>query len=513
MSLYNDVKKNAYYDSVTLMLFSSKITSVKGVKNASVMMGTEHNKELMIKSKILTEQTALNAGANDLVIGILAEDDESLKNAIQILNDSFENKSKASDSSKKQTYKTLESAAFDLKDANIAVISLPGRYAASEAMKALKNKMHVLLFSDNVSLEKEIELKTYAEKNNLLMMGPDCGTAIINGAALGFANVVRKGDIGIVAAAGTGLQEVSVLIDQLCGGISQAIGTGGRDVKEQVGGKTMLMALSALNEDPNTKVIGIVSKPPSKSVMEQVLKLIKTFKKPVVSCFLGGDSSEFKNTDIVFTNNLTDASIKLVCASLNNNVVLNEIDNLSEIVLKEKSLYNENQKYIRGIYSGGSLCFESMLILKEKVGLVYSNLTNDETALPDVEVSKQNSFVDMGDDYFTDGMPHPMIDPRLRVQRIKKEAQDGSVAVILLDCVLGYCSHQDPAGAIAQAVCEAKAENSDRHITYIASVCGTESDFQIKSKQEQKLKDAGIIVTNSNAQAAMLAADILNSLN
>src|SRR5690606_14776291 len=125
----------------------------------------------------------------------------------------------------------------------------PGVYAAFEAFRALENNLNVMMFSDNVTVEDEIKLKDLAVKKDLLMMGPDCGTAIINGVGLCFANKIKRGPIGLVAASGTGLQEVTVLIDQFGGGISQAIGVGGRDLSKDVMGRMTLHAINALNAD------------------------------------------------------------------------------------------------------------------------------------------------------------------------------------------------------------------------------------------------------------------------
>ena len=512
MVLYNDIKKNTYYDSVTLMLFSGNLSAAPGVKDASVMMGTDHNKSIMAKAGILSEEVAAKAGPNDLIVGILAETEEASEGAVNLLEELFENKAKAAVTDTQIKTKTLPSAIRQLGSPNFAVISLPGKYAANEAMKVMRNNMHVLLFSDNVSIAEENRLKDYAVEHGLLMMGPDCGTAIINGVALGFANIVRRGDIGLVAAAGTGLQEASVLIDRMGGGISQALGTGGRDVKSEIGGKMMLMALQALENDPGTRVVGIISKPPAADVMQKVVEFTQSMTKPVVACFLGADGAQPQIGAIQFAQTLEDAAAQLVQISLGLEQSPLRAADFTSVIQQEIAQYEPTQKYIRGLYSGGSLCNESIQLLEQAVGRVYSNIAHDAYAMENVEESAGNTFVDMGDDYFTDGMPHPMIDPRLRMDRIKKEAQDESVAVVLLDCVLGYGSHADPAGALASAIEEAKTLSGGRHITYIASVCGTDGDFQNRAVQEETLRKAGVIVANSNAQAAKLAAELMKTL-
>lgn len=518
MVSYNEVRPNAYYDSVTLMLFSSNLSNMDGVKEAAVMMGTEHNKSLMINSGVLSPEDAARVSANDLVIGIIADGQETVDAALAVLAEQFENKELSAAGEEQLRAKTMDSAVKKLGEPNFAIVSLPGKYAGVEAMKAMENGMHVLLFSDNVSLEKEIELKDYALEHDLLMMGPDCGTAIINGVALGFANVVRQGSIGVVAAAGTGLQEVTVVIDRLGGGISQALGTGGRDVKEAVGGKMMLQALEALKNDPGTRVIGIISKPPAESVLREIIESLKDTDKPVVACFMGADKSCFDGTGIIPAGNLEEAAAYMVDLEKGKEIGADETGksgkDMDELVSKTVAALKPGQKYIRGLYSGGTLCYEAMILLKDAVGEVNSNIALDEEyMLKNVEESVGNTLLDMGDDYFTDGMPHPMIDVRLRVERIKKEALDPETAVMLFDCVLGYGCHEDPAGALANAVTEARILAGDRNIVFVASVCGTDNDIQKRSEQEDKLRSAGVIVMPSNAQASRAAARILSAIS
>lgn len=500
MLIHSVVKQNAYFDSVTLMLFSSKLNGIDGVEEAAVMMGTDHNKDLMSNSGLLEPEMVKSITGNDLIIGIRAENQQALDLALHVLNEQFENKSSGRKDASEKVYKTIDAVKQDKEESNFAVISVPGRFAYAEAKKALKNNVHVLLFSDNVSVEEEIELKDYAIEHDLLMMGPDCGTAIINGAALGFANVVSKGDIGLVAASGTGLQEVTVIIDRLGKGISQAIGTGGRDLKEAVGGRMMLHALDALAEDENTRIIGLISKPPSVSVMKKMIEKANTISKPVVACFLGADASVVEGSKILFAKNLEDIAYQLA--------------NYGETHTQTPQVVSADDvsfsgKYLRGLFTGGTLAYEAMLILQEKLGTIYSNIAvNKELILEDVLVSKEHSIVDMGDDYFTDGMPHPMIDPRLRSARIVQEAEDADTAVILLDCVLGYGSHQDPASTIAEAVSEAR-RRANHNITFVASICGTDKDPQVFAKQKSTLQQAGVIVCKTNAQAANLCASLL----
>ena len=507
--IHNVIKENAYFDSVTLMLFSSKLNDIEGVEEAAIMMGTDHNIDLMIGSKVLKKDVAEKISSNDLIIGIRAENQEVVDEALKVLEEQFDNKD-SGDDDKDVDVKTVEGAMKEKPGLNFAIVSTPGRFAKKEVRKCLNNGLNVLLFSDNVALEDEIALKNLALEKDLLMMGPDAGTAIVNGVALGFANVVNRGNIGLVAASGTGLQEVSVLIDIFGGGVSQALGTGGRDVKESVGGKMMLRSLDALNADSSTKVIGIVSKPPSKSVMDEILKKVKTFDKPVVACFLGNKAPLNDMANVYEASSLENAAKYLVQLSENNKPESLDLLSKKDVITPLSS--KNTGSFIRGLYTGGTLAYESMLFLQSTFDNVYANIAMDlKHSLDDPEISKEHTIVDMGEDYFTDGMAHPMIDPRLRSERIKKETADKDTAVILLDCVLGYGSHDDPAQEIVNAIKEAKKSLGERDIAYVASVAGTQSDIQVRSKQIEKLESAGVVVLPTNAQAVQYAQLLLES--
>jgi FdrA protein len=323
-------------------------------------------------------------------------------------------------------------------------------------MRALENGLHVMLFSDNVSLEKEIALKKFAQKRGLLVMGPDCGTAIINGVPLAFANVVNRGNIGIVAAAGTGLQEVSCIISNAGAGISQAIGTGGRDVKQEVGGIMFLEGLKALAKHEPTRVILLVSKPPHKDVLRRIEKLAKTIRKPIVTSFVGASTHE----DCPST--LEEAA--LIAVALSQGQPRDEVSTrlvardkeILRIAKREAGKRKKNQKYVRGLFSGGTFCAEAQVLFKSLLTGVFSNAPVGNTKqLRDSLVSQKHSVIDLGEDEFTVGRPHPMIDYSLRNRRILVEADDPETAVILLDVVLGYGSHPDPAAELSSVVRQA----------------------------------------------------------
>ena len=511
------IRKNAYYDSVTLMAISKKIEEIDGVANAVVSMGTEMNKELLQNAGMMTAEIE-KASPSDLIIAFRLADESINDKVLSEVEAALKKKTNSGKGESEVAPASIASAVKLLPDANMAVISLPGQYAAKEAMRALRKGLHVMLFSDNVTIDQEVELKSYAHEQGLLMMGPDCGTAIINNKGFCFANEVRNGNIGVVGASGTGTQEVTVLIDRLGGGVSQVIGTGGRDLTEAVGGIMMCDALAALNEDENTQVILLLSKPPVKSVADKVLAEAEKCTKPVVVCFINSGLETAPGSEIYFEGTLEEASRRAVglAGKLQNNLENENNSEVSGLINEFQVKRNVNQKYIRGLFCGGTLCDEAMYIFRDSVkdnaANVYCNVAkNPEERMADPYISVEHSFVDLGDDNFTVGKPHPMIDPSLRNPRIIQEAQDPNVAVILMDVVLGYGSHRDPAGVALEAIKEAKAiaEKDGRSLCFVAYVCGTDKDIQDFAAQEAKLAAEGVILARSNARTARLAAAII----
>jgi succinyl-CoA synthetase alpha subunit len=508
--------RNLYRDSVSLMQFSEKLRALAGITQASAVMATENNINLLLESSLL--QSAITASPNDVLIVVEGQDEASIQAALDQAETLL--KQKPADSQegagRSTPPRSIEMGVEKMPGANFALISTPGEYAAAEALKALRLGLHVMLFSDNVSLEAEIMLKQYARQNDFLVMGPDCGTAIINGIPLGFANVVRRGDIGIVAAAGTGLQQVSSLIDRRGGGVSQAIGTGSHDLNARVGGISMLQGMAALAADPATKVIVLISKPPSLEVAQRVLEQAAQSGKPVVVDFIGAPPEGLARPDIYMARTLDEAAAQAVDLS-NGRQVQPLPEGLSPDLAAQAeraaASLTPGQKFIRGLFSGGTFCYETLLLLDEKVGPVYSNTPlRLEYRLADVWTSQGHTAIDLGDDLFTQGRPHPMIDFRLRNERIAKEAHDQEVGVILLDVVLGYGSNMDPAGELLPAIHSAQeaAARTGRKVVFVAFVCGTDSDPQHLAAQEQSLREAGVLLAESNAQAARLAAAVVN---
>lgn len=515
MVVRNWVRRNEYRDSVMLMKASEDLRAVSGVMHAALMMGTQANKSVLEGLGLLDEQ-GRTARANDLLVAVQALDEDALGRAVDHVEAFLGGDRQGTTST---SFHLLDSAVQAVPDANLVLISVPGQFAAREARKALQHGLHVFLFSDDVPLQEEVSLKTTASQKGLLLMGPECGTAIINGVGLGFANAVRRGPIGIVAASGTGLQEVSVLIHRQGQGVSQAIGVGGRDLSDAVGGISTLQALEALDADVDTRVIVLLSKPPSKATMDRVLKRAASCSKPVVVCFLGQDV--LGPSDGVRLAKTLEEAAGMAVSLANGQTYEPRLfgisrEDVDELVAEELCGFAPQQKYIRGLFSGGTLCYESMLVLKDSVGDVYSNAPLDDGfALQDVETSRAHTLVDMGEKHFTQGRPHPMIDPTLRKLRILREARDPEVAVLLLDIVLGYGSHPDPAGALASSISEAKDQVSDwgGHLSVVASICGTAEDAQNLALQEDVLRQAGVLVMPSNAQASRLAGAIARCIS
>lgn len=505
------VKPNTYFDSVTLMKVSGEVSKFPGVSEVMVGMGTELNKD-SLKNVGLFSVECEGAGPNDLMIGIKLESEESFQGALNKIEELLTKRGKGTTGSSEKIYERIDQVSTLEQGYNLAVISVPGAYAAREAKIALNNDMHVFLFSDNVTVEEEIELKELAVSKGLLMMGPDCGTAIINGIPLGFANRVRRGNIGIVGASGTGLQQVTTLIHALGGGISQAVGTGGRDLSARVGGKTMLNALEALREDDSTEVVVIISKPPAKEVADRVFHTAKNMGKPVVVCLLGAKENISLGENITLCSNLEETSVKAVSMALGKEVSADFTEEVEEAVEVFQSVRRPEQKYVRAIYGGGTLCDEAMTVFRRSGLSMFSNIPlSEEEELKDIEISEDNTFLDMGEDYFTRGKPHPMIEPSLRNKRIIQEALDPNTAVMLIDVVLGHGSHEDPAGVAAEAAATAniKLEVLGRKVLWIAALVGTDEDPQGYENQVNKLKAAGFIVLDSNVRAAKLAASLV----
>jgi succinyl-CoA synthetase alpha subunit len=516
------IEKESYYDSALLMLTSQEVRKTSGVDDATVAMGTAMNLDLL-RSLGFAAAVLAEATPNDLVIAVDCESAESAKAARAAAKQALSRKAKTATGDATHVAPTSLAAALRAQaDANLAVISLPGAYAAREARKALESGLHVMLFSDNVSLEDEIALKALGRRKGLLVMGPDCGTAIVNGMPLCFANVVKRGPVGVIGASGTGIQEVACLIDRAGSGVSQAIGAGGRDLKnERVGGATTLMGIEALAGDDETKVIVIISKPPAKAAAEQVVAALERAGKPAVAFFVGATPEAGRAGSLVrFAGNLEETAAMAVALAKGKRYApraftLSDAE-IETIVRRETRGLKPSQRYLRGYFTGGTLADEAWIAAHRATGAVHSNNQTDPAfTLADPHVSVGHTVVDLGDDAFTVGRPHPMIDPSARVERMMAERVDGKIAVVLVDLVIGYGSHEDPAGALAPAVeaMRAAARRRGGYLPVIASITGTDKDPQNFASQKAKLEAAGCVVMPSNHQACALATKILERID
>jgi FdrA protein len=439
------VRRGAYYDSVTLMLVS-RAAAGEG-EDIAVGMATPLNLELLAGQGFTVED---GLGPNDLVIAVRAADDEAIEAAVAAVDRELSAKGAPSAAAERPAARSLAAAARRDDELSVAFLSIPGDHVAHEAAAALEAGLHVFCFSDGVRLDVEVALKRRALARGLLFMGADCGTAIIDGVALGFANAVERGPVGIVGASGTGTQEVCCLLDAAGIGVSHAIGVGGRDLSREVGGLMLRRGLELLAGDEETRAIVAVSKPPDPEVAAAIEEAADAVGKPVV---LG------------FELTLEEAAARA-----------------AELVGSSPGVFDEPLRRppvageVRGLYSGGTLCGEARRIIGA------------------------GRFVDFGADEYTEGRAHPMIDPSLRLEHLAAAAREPGVSVLLLDVVLGYGAHPDPAAELAAAI-----EGVEQHV--IVALCGAAGDPQGLDDQRAKLEAAGAVVTRSNAHAARLAKE------
>ena len=499
-----EIRRGAYYDSVVLMQLQRALARLDGVEDAGAVMGVAANKELLAQNHLLTPE-AEAAGPDDLILVVRAVDDRTAEAALAQV-DSLLVRKRGTDQELAYRPKTLAAAAQMAPDAQWVIVSTPGRYAAGVAREALSLGRHVLLYSDNVSIEDEVSLKQEAARRGLLVMGPDCGTAIVNGVGLGFANAVRRGSIGLVGASGTGLQLVSSRIHQLGAGITHALGTGGRDLGEAVGAVTAQQSLDLLIRDPECAVVVLISKPPAPEVANRLLAQAHTSRKPVVVNFIGYQAPAVQRDNLYFVPTL-DAAAEMAVK------LAGEANGAEHAPLASE--FAPGQRYLRGLYSGGTLAYEAQLLLRDTLPTIWSNAPLDKKYLLERSTQSQgHAIVDLGEDEFTVGRLHPMMDNDLRVRRLLQEANDPETAVVLLDVVLGYGAHEDPAAELAPAILQAigAAQAAGRHLEVIVAVIGTEEDPQNLERQLALLHEAGAQVTTHHADAVRRAGELVSKL-
>ena len=489
-AIRSETRAGAYYDSAVLMQLQRGLLDLAGVLDSGAVMGTPANLELLDQNGLLADDSR-KAGVNDLVIVVKAENESAAIDALRQVDALLARRRSAV--SEEFRPRSLETAVQQLPEAGWVLVSVPGRFAAGVAREALHLNRHVFLYSDNVPVEDEVELKKTAQAKGLLVMGPDCGTAIINGVGLGFANRVRRGPIGLVGASGTGLQAVTTRIHELGGGISHAIGTGGRDLKAEVGAITAHQALDVLARDPETRVVVLVSKPPAPDVATRMLAAAQATGKPVVVDFIGYPPPARKLGNLHFAVSLSEAAA----------LAVEQLSVNSERLSAQSSLLTASpftDHYLRGLFSGGTLAYEAMLGLQAMLSPIYANtpITNNQL-LPDPLKSQAHTIVDLGDEVFMVGRLHPMIDYDLRLRRLRQEAADPEVGLILVDVVLGEGAHPDPASELAPAIKEIRDKRLE--IDVVAVVVGTGDDPQNLDSQIERLKAAGAIVYRTMTEA------------
>lgn len=516
MALAVRVLSGAYHDSVKLMRISAAASGRPGVRQAAALMGTPMNLEQLASSGLLAEE-AEGAGPNDLVLVVEASAPETAQEELTIMEAALTapRAGGGAGALANLSAPTLDAALGEDPLINLALFSIPGPSVRREAERALGKGLHCLIFSDNVSVEDEVALKRMGRERGLLVMGPDCGTAHIGGTGLGFCNVMRPGGIGIAGAAGTGIQEAMAAIDAAGGGISCALGTGGRDVTDAVGGLAMIQAIETLSEDAATEVLLVLGKPPEPAAMGKVLEAAAKCRKAAVIHFVGGRSKDIRpHPSLHAADSLAEAGrIAVSLSGGRADAAAPELDSdARERIAGWGRTRATGRRFLRGVYTGGTLCAEAQAIIGKSIQGISSNAPLDKTSgqMPDPRKSESHAVVDMGDDLFTRGKPHPIIDPAPRSARIVQEAGDPETAVVLFDVVLSLGAHEDPAGEAAKAI--VAAQESNPGVLFIASVTGTEGDPQGLNAQRAKLKEAGVLVADTHAEACLAAAAALEGL-
>ncbi len=510
MSVFVEIEKGKYIDSLETLYASSVLMDQEGITAGFVGVGTAPFKDTVISSG-LNSPDLDSATGNDLVIIADCSNKAAFDTAVAAVLASFEVEASVQ---AEESFVSTKAAVQKHPEINLCSVSVPGEYAYGEVKKALNAGLHCVVFSNNVPLEQEREMKLLAREKGLLCMGPDCGVANINGAALVLSSINNRGPFGIVGASGTGIQHVAAILHEAGSGVSQTIGTGGNDCKDAVGGIMMLMGIDAMEADPETRYLALISRKPGDTVLPKLLERIKTCKKPVVALFMGCDRAQVEASGAIYASSLDDCAIQ--CLKLiGTHYPLATEDELVTLAAEEVKKYAPEQKYLRGLYTGGTYMDEAANAMIPRIGTIWSNCPiQPEWKLEDSYVSRENACVDYGEEEFTLGRPHPAIDPSIRKPAILREAMDPEVAVILLDFILTPPGHMDPTGFVIDDIKMAQqmAESEGRHITFIASVLGTTADFQDKNKQERQLRDAGVIVCQTNYRAAVLASEIIRQI-
>lgn len=492
--IHVETRSGAYADSVTLLQVSRQVADAPGVLAAQVAMATPLNLDVLAEMGF----TVPDCSPNDMVVALRLESEEHLGGALSAVAAALSARAARAEGGDTVAPPRTTRSALLRADAPLALVSVPGESAAVEAMDALDADRDVMVFSDNVPLEQEIALKRIATDRGLLVMGPDCGTAMVGGLGLGFANVVEPGEVGIVAASGTGCQQLMCLLAAAGVGVGAALGVGGRDLSTEVGGRSTREALRRLDADRSIERIVVVSKPPADEVAASLREYAATLSTPVDFALLGRGQAD-----------LTTSTERLLES-------LGRPRPTWPTWNAPSSSATPGPGFLRGLFVGGTLCDEAMLIAADRLGPVRSNIPLEpELALDATLTADAHLMIDFGDDGMTHGRAHPMIDPTLRTAHLADVAQDDRTSVVLLDVVLGNGAEPDPAAALAPAIAAAKAaaRGRGRDLPVVVACVGTEHDPQTLSRQAAALADAGAEVYLSNAQAAARAIDLVEEGN
>ncbi len=501
------IRQNAYFDSLFLMQVAHRMEAEGGLHRAAAVIGTPANVQLLIDAGYDAGELVA-AGPNDLVIAVDGER-SALESALSEPERWFRRVGLG-----EGQYEPvgLEEALSIRPDASVAVVSVPGEYAAAEARKALSLGLSVFLFSSNVSVEDELSLKRQAREHGLIVMGPDCGTALVGGAGIGFANAVRRGPIGVIGSTGTGMQELICQVHGAGSGISHAIGTGSRDLLDEIGALSTLTALEALEADVETRVIVLLSKPPGAATSRMLMARLSACSKPVVTCLLGSQVKP-DGRNAVSAATIDEATALALEAIGSSRMQAPDVLELRGAAHGAAS--STRGRYVRGIFAGGTFCYQTQSIFGEGGVVVHSNAPlAGMNKLPDSRQSREHSLVDMGAEEFVEGRPHPMIDATVRCERVLQEGRDPEVALLLLDFILGEIAAADPVGDLLPAIVEARlhASRGGGELCVAASLCGTDLDRQGLGAQVERLAEVGVHVFPSNVQAALFARELVISL-
>lgn len=507
MELFVDVRKHTYLDSVLTLFATAAFNKEDGVEKANVAMGTQASKSIFA-SMGMNDPAIDSAEDGDLVIAMFAESREVFERVAARLEEvtSFNQ----SGSAQKKTYPSFDQAFEENPRANICLISVPGEYVRAESEKALNAGLHVMLFSSGVSGEDELAIKQLAREKGLLCMGPDCGVVNLNGIAFILASINNPGPFGICGASGCGIQHVAALLHANGSGITQGIGTGGGDLKAPVYGLTMLTGIDALEQDPDTQYIILIARKPNETSAQRVLDRVAKCKKPVVVCFMGYDRAPIEAAGAIYASNLDVAAVQAL-KLIGKDVTLMSEDEMDRLAHEAVRGMRPEQKYVRGLFDGGTYCDEAIGVLTECLGVIHSNVSSDETRLKDSLVSVENTCIDYGEEEFTQGRPHPTLLPDIRTPHVMREGANPDVAVLLFDFINSPSAPKDILSGHIAEIKKAKAlhESLGGKLAVVASICGTDKDIQDLENQKKQLREAGVLLCPTNYTAAKLAARII----